>query len=57
MSPGPIDTPGLSGLAQAEEQNLALYAQLASTVPLGRVGQPGETAGIELFVDGGTVQV
>jgi len=72
VSPGPIDTPGLSGLAQTEEQKSALYAQLASAVPLGRVGQPEEIAkaamflasddasfiaGIELFVDGGTVQV
>lgn len=72
VSPGPIDTPGLSGLAQNEEQKQALYAQLASTVPLGRVGQPEEIAkaavflasddasyiaGVELFVDGGTVQV
>jgi NAD(P)-dependent dehydrogenase (short-subunit alcohol dehydrogenase family) len=59
-------------LAQTEEQKQALYAQLASKVPLGRVGQPEEIAkaavflasddasfiaGIELFVDGGTVQV
>jgi NAD(P)-dependent dehydrogenase (short-subunit alcohol dehydrogenase family) len=72
VSPGPIDTPGLSGLVQTEEQKQALYAQLASTVPLGRVGEPEEIAkaavflasadasfiaGIELFVDGGTVQV
>ena len=72
VSPGPIDTPGLSGLAQNEEQKNALYAQLAANVPLGRVGQPEEIAkaavflasddasyitGIELFVDGGTVQV
>jgi NAD(P)-dependent dehydrogenase (short-subunit alcohol dehydrogenase family) len=72
VSPGPIDTPGLSGLARTEEQKQALYAQLASKVPLGRVGQPEEIAkaavflasddasfiaGIELFVDGGTVQV
>jgi NAD(P)-dependent dehydrogenase (short-subunit alcohol dehydrogenase family) len=72
VSPGPIDTPGLSGLAQNEEQKNALYAQLAADVPLGRVGRPEEIAkaavflasddasyiaGIELFVDGGTVQV
>ena len=72
VSPGPIDTPGLSGLAQTEEQKQTLYAQLASKAPLGRVGQPEEIAkaavflasddasyiaGIELFVDGGTVQV
>lgn len=72
VSPGPVDTPGLSGLASDEEQKSALYAQLASSVPLGRVGHPEEIAkavvflasddasyiaGVELFVDGGTVQV
>lgn len=72
VSPGPIDTPGLSGLAQNEEQKNALYAQLASGVPLGRVGNPEEIAkvavflasddasyiaGVELFVDGGAVAV
>jgi NAD(P)-dependent dehydrogenase (short-subunit alcohol dehydrogenase family) len=72
VSPGPIDTPGLSGLAENEEQKDALYAQLASAVPLGRVGRPEEIAkaavflasddasyiaGVELFVDGGTVAV
>jgi len=72
VSPGPIDTPGLSGLAQTEEQRQALYSQLSSTVPLGRMGQPDEiakaavflasddasyVAGIELFVDGGSAQI
>ncbi|UWZ84315.1 glucose 1-dehydrogenase [Occallatibacter riparius] len=72
VSPGPIDTPGLSGLAKTEEEKRALYAQFAADVPLGRVGKPEEIAkavvflasddasyitGIELFVDGGTVQV
>jgi NAD(P)-dependent dehydrogenase (short-subunit alcohol dehydrogenase family) len=72
ISPGPIETPGLAGLAQTEEQRQGLYSQLASTVPLGRLGQPDEIAkaavflasddasyiaGIELFVDGGAVQV
>ena len=72
VSPGPIDTPGLSGLANTEEEKQALYTQLASQVPLGRMGRPEEIAkaaaflasddasfiaGIELFVDGGTVQV
>lgn len=72
VSPGPIDTPGLSGLANTEEEKKAFYAQLASSVPLGRVGEPEEiakavvflasddasyVAGVELFVDGGTVQV
>jgi NAD(P)-dependent dehydrogenase (short-subunit alcohol dehydrogenase family) len=72
VSPGPIETPGVAGLVQTEEQRQALYAQLASTVPLGRMGQPDEIAkaavflasddasfiaGIELFVDGGSAQV
>jgi NAD(P)-dependent dehydrogenase (short-subunit alcohol dehydrogenase family) len=72
VSPGPIDTPGLSGLAQTEEQRKGLYDYLASTVPLGRLGKPDEiakaavflasddasfVAGVELFVDGGSVQV
>lgn len=72
LSPGPTDTPGLSGLAQNEEQKNALYAQLAAGVPLGRLGRPDEiakaavflasedasfVAGVELFVDGGTVAV
>ncbi len=72
ISPGSIETPGLAGLAQTEERRQGLYAQLASTVPLGRLGQPDEiakaavflasddasyVAGIELFVDGGAVQV
>jgi NAD(P)-dependent dehydrogenase (short-subunit alcohol dehydrogenase family) len=69
VSPGPVNTPGLSGLAQTEQQKQALYAQLAFDVLLGRLGQPEEIAkaevffpsedasfmaGIELFVDGGT---
>jgi NAD(P)-dependent dehydrogenase (short-subunit alcohol dehydrogenase family) len=72
VSPGPIDTPGLSGLAETEEQKKGLYDYIASTVPLGRLGKPDEIAkaavflasddasyiaGIELFVDGGSVQV
>ena len=38
VSPGPVDTPGLSDLAQTEEHKQALYAQLASNAPLGRLG-------------------
>ncbi len=72
VSPGSVDTPGLSGLAKNEEEKKALYSQLVSSIPLGRMGQPTEIAkavvflasedasfiaGIELFVDGGTVQV
>jgi NAD(P)-dependent dehydrogenase (short-subunit alcohol dehydrogenase family) len=65
ISPGPIDTPMLSGLMQREKN-------LVSTVPLGRMGRPDEIAkavsflasddssfvtGIELFVDGGWAQI
>lgn len=72
VSPGPIDTPGLSGLAETEEQKKGMYGHLASMVPLGRVGKPEEVAkaavflasddasyiaGVELFVDGGATQV
>jgi NAD(P)-dependent dehydrogenase (short-subunit alcohol dehydrogenase family) len=72
VSPGPIDTPGLTGLAKTEEERKAIVSQLVSSVPLGRLGQPDEVAktvvflasddasyvaGVELFVDGGMVQV
>jgi NAD(P)-dependent dehydrogenase (short-subunit alcohol dehydrogenase family) len=72
VSPGPIETPGLTGLVKTEEERQGLIAQLVSTVPLGRIGQPDEiakvavflasddasfVAGVELFVDGGAVQV
>ncbi len=72
LSPGPIDTPGLHGLAQTEEQARQFKADMAATIPLGRLGTPDEVAkafvflasddssfvnGIELFVDGGVAQV
>jgi NAD(P)-dependent dehydrogenase (short-subunit alcohol dehydrogenase family) len=72
VSPGPIDTPGVDGLAGNEESAKQLKAGLASQVPLGRMGDPDEiakavvflasddasyVAGVELFVDGGMVQV
>lgn len=68
--PGPVETPGLRGLAPGQEQ--ALVDGEAATVPMGRVGQPAELAnavlflasdqssfmtGAELFVDGGSTQV
>ncbi|CAN5483700.1 SDR family oxidoreductase [soil metagenome] len=68
--PGPVETPGLRGLAPGQEQ--ALVDGEAATVPMGRVGQPVELAnavlflasdqssfmtGAELFVDGGSTQV
>jgi NAD(P)-dependent dehydrogenase (short-subunit alcohol dehydrogenase family) len=68
--PGPVETPGLTGLAPGGED--ALLADMAGGVPLGRVGQADEIAsavvflasdassfmtGSEMFVDGGEVQV
>ena len=72
VSPGLIDTPGLTTLFGGGEQADGAKTYLASLVPAGRVGQPVEVAkavlflasdeasyvnGIELFVDGGQVQV
>ncbi|WNG50689.1 glucose 1-dehydrogenase [Archangium minus] len=72
ISPGPIKTPGLHGLAKSEEEARALFDQMASTIPLGRLGDPDEVAkaavflgsddssfvnGVELFVDGGAAQI
>lgn len=72
ISPGPIDTPILDGLAQTEDERTGLKNHLTSMVPLGRLGKPDEIgktavflasedasfiAGVELFVDGGAAQV
>jgi NAD(P)-dependent dehydrogenase (short-subunit alcohol dehydrogenase family) len=72
VSPGTIETPGVDGLVQTEEQRKAMYAEMTANIPLGRIGQPDEiakavvflasddssyVAGVELFVDGGAVQV
>ncbi|MGD9812618.1 MAG: SDR family oxidoreductase [Sphingobium sp.] len=73
LSPGPIRTDALRGLAGRDEaQQQALLEMLASTVPLGRIGEPEEVAkaalflasddssyvnGTELFVDGGRAQI
>lgn len=52
VSPGPIETPGLEGLAGAtsDEQRKGLYAQLGADVPLGRVGRPEEIAKAVVFL-------
>jgi hypothetical protein len=65
-------TPSLQGLANSPEQEKALVAGLTAQTPLGRIGQPEETAsvalflasedssfmtGAEVFVDGGMAQV
>lgn len=72
ISPGPIDTPILNNLAASKEEVDQLKTNLASGVPLGRMGKSEEIAkaalflasddssfitGIELFVDGGLAQV
>jgi NAD(P)-dependent dehydrogenase (short-subunit alcohol dehydrogenase family) len=72
ISPGPIDTPGLSELLAASETGEQRKKMISTTVPLGRFGRPEEIAkavvflasddasyitGIELFVDGGFAQV
>ncbi|MGA1803956.1 SDR family NAD(P)-dependent oxidoreductase [Rhizobium sp. HT1-10] len=72
LSPGATLTPGLQGLASTPEEEKALVAGLAALTPLGRIGQPEETAavalflasddssfmtGAEVFVDGGMAQV
>ncbi len=72
VSPGAIDTPGLSNLLASSETGQQRLKMLSNTVPLGRLGTPDEIAkavvflasddssyvtGIELFVDGGMAQV
>jgi NAD(P)-dependent dehydrogenase (short-subunit alcohol dehydrogenase family) len=76
ISPGPIKTPGLVDLAgpdaAQQQQQQGLLDYMATTVPLGRVGDPDDVAGAavflassdasfiagtELFVDGGQAQI
>jgi NAD(P)-dependent dehydrogenase (short-subunit alcohol dehydrogenase family) len=72
VSPGPINTPAISGLAQTQEQVEQVKASLVSTIPMRRFGDPDEVAkavlflasadssfitGIELAVDGGRAQI
>ncbi|MER5755384.1 SDR family oxidoreductase [Streptomyces sp. NPDC002088] len=71
VTPGPTDTPGLSGLVPGPEQ-AGLRQHLAAQVPLGRLGRPEEIAaavaflaseqssfitGSSLYVDGGMNQI
>jgi NAD(P)-dependent dehydrogenase (short-subunit alcohol dehydrogenase family) len=70
LVPGPVETPGLVGLAPSGGEQ-ELLKSLTADVTLGRIGQPEEIAaavvflastassfmtGSELFVDGGEVQ-
>ncbi|MEU9061778.1 SDR family oxidoreductase [Streptomyces sp. NPDC048430] len=72
VTPGPTDTPGLSGLAPDPEQAAGLRQHLAAQVPLGRLARPEEIAaavaflaseqssfitGSSLYVDGGLNQI
>jgi NAD(P)-dependent dehydrogenase (short-subunit alcohol dehydrogenase family) len=72
VSPGPVDTPGLSDLMASSGAGEQRLTMMASIVPLGRLGTPDEIAkavvflasddssyitGTELFVDGGMAQV
>ena len=67
LSPGHVETPGLSNLMTAEQK-----AEAVAVVPLGRIGTPDDlgkaavflasddsayVTGIELFVDGGAAQI
>jgi NAD(P)-dependent dehydrogenase (short-subunit alcohol dehydrogenase family) len=71
VTPGPIDTPGLAGLAPEAEQQQLLDG-MAASLPMKRLGRPDEVAaavvflgsdqssfmtGSELFVDGGQLQI
>ena len=73
LSPGSTRTPGLVALAGSDvTQQEGMLKSMADTIPLGRVGDPEEIAaaalflasddasfvtGVELFVDGGQVQI
>ena len=72
VSPGSIDTPGLSDLLASSETGEQRKKMISNSVPLGRFGTPDEIAkavvflasddssyitGAELFVDGGFAQV
>ncbi|WP_322770604.1 glucose 1-dehydrogenase [Frankia sp. Cr1] len=50
VTPGPIDTPGITGLAPDDEQAAQLKGFLATQVPLGRMGRPEEIADAVVFL-------
>src|SRR6184192_3905367 len=72
VSPGPIETPGLSDLLASTEMGQQRLKMISSSVTLGRLGTSDEIAkavvflasgdssyitGVELFVEGGMAQV
>jgi NAD(P)-dependent dehydrogenase (short-subunit alcohol dehydrogenase family) len=50
VSPGMIDTPGLNGLAQSQEQIEQFKTSFVSTVPLERMGSSDEVAKVVSFL-------
>lgn len=50
ITPGPIETPGLTGLAPDPSQAAQFKDYLASTIPLGRLGRVDEVANAILFM-------
>ena len=50
ITPGPVDTPGITGLAPDQQQAAQLKGFLATRVPLGRMGRPEEIADAVLFL-------
>jgi NAD(P)-dependent dehydrogenase (short-subunit alcohol dehydrogenase family) len=72
LSPGPTETPAMNRIGGTPAQKQFIKDYLVANVPMGRLGQPEETAkaalflasddssfitGIELFVDGGVAQI
>jgi NAD(P)-dependent dehydrogenase (short-subunit alcohol dehydrogenase family) len=72
LSPGPTETAATTRMGSTPEQKQFIKDYIVSSIPMGRMGQPEETAkaavflacddssfitGIELFVDGGTAQI
>ncbi len=72
ISPGPIETPGLTGAAPDQAAASAMLDRMATQIPLGRVGTPDEIAqaavflasdaasfinGADIQVDGGWAQI
>lgn len=72
ISPGPIETPAIAQLTGNQQNADAMFNEMAKGIPLGRAGSSDEVAkavvflasddssyvnGVELFVDGGMIQV